>query len=377
MKIELPLALAASAFTASASIMLRAAAAPAPGELRFSWRLVAFLLHRPLWFLGIVCMILGFLFQLAALRFGDLALVEPIVASELLFVFVYLALRFRGDIRAVDVVAAAAMAASLAGFLYAADPTGGSPTSADAASWWLAGGAVGVAAASAAVLSAVTGPSGRAPTPARRADLSGRGGVRSTTVAGVFCHNCGHRNPSGVNFCSSCGAALAASTDTTISFVPDEPTGDVGEDELALAIGELPEGLNPAKHPAWGEDSFLFFPNFMILIWKPNWYLTYHYWPTSYNTHIFETSLYFVPPTNAFERLQQELAVVTFKEYGMQDGNTLEATQTMIESGVVREFPLNDQEIALRHLHRTARQYVAEHQGKRSTATPVSVSAAS
>ena len=50
----------------------------------------------------------------------------------------------------------------------------------------------------------------------------------------------------------------------------------------------LPPGVNPARHPAWGEDSFLFFPNFMILIWKPNWYLTYHYWPTSYNTHIFE-----------------------------------------------------------------------------------------
>lgn len=132
-------------------------------------------------------------------------------------------------------------------------------------------------------------------------------------------------------------------------------------------VGALPEGVNPARHPAWGVDSFLFFPNFMVLLWKPNWYLTYHYWPTSYNTHIFETSLYFVPPANAFERLQQELAVVTFKEYGLQDGNTLEATQTMIESGAVAEFPLCDQEVALRHLHRTARRYVDEHQGRTST----------
>ena len=30
----------------------------------------------------------------------------------------------------------------------------------------------------------------------------------ATTVRGVFCHNCGHRNPAGVNFCSSCGAVL-------------------------------------------------------------------------------------------------------------------------------------------------------------------------
>ena len=69
----------------------------------------------------------------------------------------------------------------------------------------------------------------------------------------------------------------------------------------------------------------------MMLIWKPNWVLTYHYWPTSYNTHIFEGTCYFAPPKNARERLAQELAVVTFKEYALQDGNTLEATQSMLE----------------------------------------------
>lgn len=124
---------------------------------------------------------------------------------------------------------------------------------------------------------------------------------------------------------------------------------------------ELPPGANPARSPVWGEDSFLFFPNFMILLWATNWYLTYHYWPTSHNTHIFECSLYFVPPKTAFERLQQEMGVVTFKEYGLQDGNTLEATQSMIESGAVTEFPLCDQEIALRHLHTTAREYVDKY----------------
>jgi phenylpropionate dioxygenase-like ring-hydroxylating dioxygenase large terminal subunit len=123
-------------------------------------------------------------------------------------------------------------------------------------------------------------------------------------------------------------------------------------------LGELPPAVNPARHRAWGTDSFLFFPNFMILIWKPGWYLTYHYWPTSYNTHVFEGACYFAPPENASERLAQELAVVTFKEYALQDGNTLEATQTMLESRAVTEFPLNDQEILLRLLHTSARAHV-------------------
>jgi phenylpropionate dioxygenase-like ring-hydroxylating dioxygenase large terminal subunit len=124
---------------------------------------------------------------------------------------------------------------------------------------------------------------------------------------------------------------------------------------------ELPAGVNPIRDPRWGIDSFVFFPNFMLLLWAPNWYLTYHYWPTSYNTHIFEGTMYFVPPTTAKERFGMELAAVTFKEYALQDGNTLEATQTMLETGAVKEFALNDQEVLLRHLHLTGRKYVADY----------------
>jgi phenylpropionate dioxygenase-like ring-hydroxylating dioxygenase large terminal subunit len=135
-------------------------------------------------------------------------------------------------------------------------------------------------------------------------------------------------------------------------------SGLFGPWDRPIDIPALPDAVNPARSKAWGVDSFVFFPNFMLLVWAPNWYLTYHYWPTSYNSHIFEGTLYFVPPKNASERLAQELAAVTFKEYALQDGNTLEATQRMIESRAVTSFPLNDQEILLRQLHKTARDYV-------------------
>ena len=153
------------------------------------------------------------------------------------------------------------------------------------------------------------------------------------------------------------------------------PVRPVGRAPTSRASTTCRRALNPARHRAWGVDSFVFFPNFMLLVWAPGWYLTYHYWPTSYNSHIFEGTLYFVPPKNATERLQQELAAVTFKEYALQDGNTLEATQTMLESRAVTEFPLNDQEILLRHLHKTARDYVDDYlQGRPS---PVRIASAS
>jgi hypothetical protein len=60
---------------------------------------------------------------------------------------------------------------------------------------------------------------------------------------------------------------------------------------------------------------------------------------------------------------------VTFKEYALQDGNTLEATQSMLESRTpLTTFPLNDQEILLRHLHTTAQRYRDEYERAASSA---------
>ena len=60
----------------------------------------------------------------------------------------------------------------------------------------------------------------------------------------LFCNQCGHRNPAGSNFCSSCGAALLppAGVDRTTSTVVFSPEID-GDDELALELEEVPAGV--------------------------------------------------------------------------------------------------------------------------------------
>ncbi|MDQ3897416.1 MAG: FHA domain-containing protein [Actinomycetota bacterium] len=59
----------------------------------------------------------------------------------------------------------------------------------------------------------------------------------------VFCTNCGHRNALRAKFCSSCGSALEVDSgeETTITFAPVDATGEILDDDLALAVGELPE----------------------------------------------------------------------------------------------------------------------------------------
>ncbi len=62
-------------------------------------------------------------------------------------------------------------------------------------------------------------------------------------MADVFCNNCGHRNPLGSNFCSSCGAPLDQEPGdrTTVTFSID-PVTDAPEDEISVDLDEVPSG---------------------------------------------------------------------------------------------------------------------------------------
>jgi pSer/pThr/pTyr-binding forkhead associated (FHA) protein len=58
----------------------------------------------------------------------------------------------------------------------------------------------------------------------------------------VFCHNCGHRNPEGVNFCSSCGHALLADgDDATITLHPTDEA-ESSEERADVNLVEVPHG---------------------------------------------------------------------------------------------------------------------------------------
>jgi pSer/pThr/pTyr-binding forkhead associated (FHA) protein len=59
----------------------------------------------------------------------------------------------------------------------------------------------------------------------------------------VYCHNCGHRNPEGVNFCSSCGTALPVEgTETTITLQPVDDHGESVDEEQTVTLVEVPHG---------------------------------------------------------------------------------------------------------------------------------------
>jgi nitrite reductase/ring-hydroxylating ferredoxin subunit len=128
-------------------------------------------------------------------------------------------------------------------------------------------------------------------------------------------------------------------------------------------IGPLPEaGLNPGGVEPWGITNFQIFPNLEILIYG-GWYLVYRYWPTSPNTHRFEGFLAFPPARTVRERIEHEVAAVVFKEFALQDAGMLGGTQAALDTGIVERFPLSDQEILVRHFHKTVGDWVDEYAG--------------
>jgi phenylpropionate dioxygenase-like ring-hydroxylating dioxygenase large terminal subunit len=133
-----------------------------------------------------------------------------------------------------------------------------------------------------------------------------------------------------------------------------------------LGIEKMPPGVNPNGTDPWGLDSYQIWPNFVIIIWKQNWVLTYHYWPTAYNKHIFEGTAYFAPARTARERVAHEMTTLSFKEFGLQDANTCGATQSMVEARAFDSYPLSDQEVLCRHLHKMSRDAVESYRRERA-----------
>lgn len=116
--------------------------------------------------------------------------------------------------------------------------------------------------------------------------------------------------------------------------------------------GSLPRealpGTNPAGHDEWLIDVNGIFPN-MLLDPQRGSYFTYHIWPLAVDRTLWEVTAYFPKPENAAQRFSQEYGRVIFRDVILEDGATLEQTQSVLASGARDHFLFQDEEALLRH----------------------------
>ena len=166
--LAIALALAASVCFAVAAVTQQRAAARLPSQRAFDPGVLLRLIRRPAWLAGLAAVIAGFVLQAAALGLGRLVVIEPVLATSLLFALALAARRDRRRLRRAEWAATLAVVAGLAVFLVVGQPSGGQRTAGAAA--------LGLAVVAAAVvIGACTALAGRFPAP-RRALLFGIGG---------------------------------------------------------------------------------------------------------------------------------------------------------------------------------------------------------
>lgn len=129
------LALVAACSNATSNILQRIANREEKGVRTLSLTLVKDLLHNPLWFAGVAAVMFSFILQASALRYGPLAMVEPLIVAELPLTFVGAALFLHASLGRREWAAAVVMAGGLATLVYFLDPHGGQTVSVSPLKW--------------------------------------------------------------------------------------------------------------------------------------------------------------------------------------------------------------------------------------------------
>lgn len=128
------LALVAACSNATSNVIQRATNRDESDVQTLSWRLIADLLHRPLWFAGLGAVTLSFVLQASALHFGPLARVEPLLVFELPLTFVGAAMFLGAQLGKLEWSSAALMTTGLAALVFFLH-TGGHSGHAPAVVW--------------------------------------------------------------------------------------------------------------------------------------------------------------------------------------------------------------------------------------------------
>ena len=114
-------------------------------------------------------------------------------------------------------------------------------------------------------------------------------------------------------------------------------------------VGRFP-GTNPCNIPNFSFDINIIFPSTFIDVGS-DYFFTYEFWPIAVNETLFIFKPYAPPARSWGQRIGQELSIIFLREGVSEDLSTLETTQAGMESGVMKDVVLSDQEIAIRHQH--------------------------
>lgn len=104
------------------------------------------------------------------------------------------------------------------------------------------------------------------------------------------------------------------------------------------------------------------FPNFQLNVRDGIWY-RHQFWPLTVDTVLWEVRYYYAAPRNATELFYQYFNRLVSRDNLVEDGNVSERSQWALKSGLVDNWVLQDEEIAIRHFNKVVSDFT-ERQGR-------------
>ncbi len=166
--LAIALAITAAGTFAVANVVQQRVAARLRSDAAFDTAVLVHLIRRPMWLAGLALVIVSLSLQATALGLGRLVIIEPVLASSLLFALALAAWADHRRMRPMEWLAALATFAGLVVFLSVAQPSGGQSTAKP--------GQLGLAAIAAVVIAVGAAVLATRLSPLRRALTLGIGG---------------------------------------------------------------------------------------------------------------------------------------------------------------------------------------------------------
>ena len=91
-------------------------------------------------------------------------------------------------------------------------------------------------------------------------------------------------------------------------------------------------------------------------------YIGHTFLPLAVNRTYWNARCYMPPPKTLVEEFARECARTAVRDLWMEDGSTLEGTQKVLESGVLKYLQIQDQEIQIRHETKVMDEMVGDWQ---------------
>ena len=155
----------------------------------------------------------------------------------------------------------------------------------------------------------------------------------------------------------------AESTLPPVARLATKFTQTLGSVASALSdVNTWPVGVNPTRHKDWFFDVAYIFPNFHFIFLGHHAYIGHTFLPTAVNKTWWNARAYMPAPKTLVEQFSREVAKTAVRDLWTEDGSTLEGTQKVLETGVLKYLQIQDQEIQIRHESRVMDEMVGDWQ---------------